>query len=108
MVAHIRREDLDTIDFSDVASDTALAPVTPGEVLRCEFMEPLGLTALGLAREIGVPVNRVTKIVRGERTVTADTALRLGRRFGTSPEFWLNLQNAHDLEVARAAFRSAA
>lgn len=74
----------------------------PGEVLREEFLVPLGLSANGLGREIAVPANRVSEIVRGRRDVTADTAIRLGRRFGTTPQFWLNLQDAHDLSKAEA------
>jgi antitoxin HigA-1 len=89
------------LDFSDVASAERIGPVTPGEVLRSEFMAPLGLSGRALARELGVPSNRITEIVAGERTVTAETAILLGERFGTSAEFWLNLQTAHDLEEAR-------
>jgi len=80
-----------------------LPPVTPGEILREEFMLPLGLSANRLADALGVPANRITAILNGSRTVTADTALRLARCFDTSPEFWLNLQVLHDLEVARRA-----
>jgi addiction module HigA family antidote len=80
-----------------------LPPVTPGEVLREEFMMPLGLSANRLAQALGVPANRITAILNGTRSVTADSALRLARCFGTSPEFWLNLQLLHDLEVARRA-----
>lgn len=72
----------------------------PGEVLAEEFMEPFGLSARGLAAALGVPPNRVTEIVNGKRSVTADTAIRLGRYFGTSNQFWLNLQQAKDLSVA--------
>jgi addiction module HigA family antidote len=78
-----------------------LPPVTPGEILREEFMVPLGLSANGLAEKLGVPANRISSILNGSRGVTADTALRLGRCFETSPEFWLNLQTHHDLEVTR-------
>lgn len=74
----------------------------PGEILSEEFMHPLGLSARRLAAEIGVPPNRVTEIIRGRRDVSADTAIRLGRRFGTTPQFWLNLQDAHDLSKAEA------
>lgn len=74
----------------------------PGEVLREEFLLPLGLSARALAREIGVPANRLTDILRERRGITADTALRLGRHFGTDPRFWLNLQTAHDLSKAEA------
>ena len=78
-----------------------LPPVTPGEILREEFMAPLGLSANRLAEALGVPANRITAILNGTRAVTADTALRLARCFRTSPEFWLNLQVLHDLDVAR-------
>jgi antitoxin HigA-1 len=74
----------------------------PGEVLREEYLAPLGMSARALAKALGVPANRVTEIMRGERDVSADTALRLGRYFGTDPRFWLNLQAAHDLSVAEA------
>ncbi len=72
----------------------------PGEVLREEFLAPLGMSARTLARALRVPANRLTEIMRGERNVSADTAIRLGRYFGTDPRFWLNLQAAHDLSVA--------
>ena len=76
----------------------------PGEVLREAFMVPLGLSANRLAAEIDVPANRLSEILRERRGVTADTALRLGIRFGTTPQFWLNLQTAHDLSHAAADF----
>ena len=77
----------------------------PGEVLREEFMVPLGLSANALARDLHVPPNRITAIIAREdpRAVTPDTALRLSRYFGTTPEFWLNLQTAFDLSRAHAA-----
>lgn len=78
-----------------------LAPTTPGEVLAEEFLEPLGMTQYGLARALGVDPMRISEIVRGKRTVSADTALRLSRLFGTSERFWLNLQARHDIEVER-------
>lgn len=74
----------------------------PGEVLREEYLLPLGLSARQLAKALGVAANRVTEIMRGERDVSADTAIRLGRYFGTDPRFWLNLQAAHDLSKAQA------
>lgn len=80
---------------------TALAPIPPGEILLHEFMEPLNLSQNQLARDIDVLVSRVAAIVKGERTITADTALRLGAYFGTSPELWLNLQTSYDLRQAR-------
>jgi antitoxin HigA-1 len=72
----------------------------PGEVLREEYLVPLGLSARALAKLLGVPANRLTEIMRGTRDVSADTAIRLGRYFGTDPRFWLNLQAAHDLSKA--------
>jgi addiction module HigA family antidote len=77
-----------------------MRPIHPGEVLRKEFLMPLGMTAHALSQAIRVPATRVNDIVNGKRGVTADTALRLARYFGNSPEFWLNLQAAHDLRVA--------
>ena len=97
----IRTEEVAGLDFSDVAGSDRIGPVTPGEVLREEFMVPLGLSGRALARELGVPSNRITEIVAGERAITAETAILLGERFGTSAEFWLNLQMADDLEAAR-------
>jgi antitoxin HigA-1 len=73
----------------------------PGEVLREEYIGPLQMSARALARALGVPANRITEIMRGERDVTADTALRLGRYFRTDPRFWLNLQAAYDLSKAQ-------
>ncbi len=74
-------------------------PIHPGETLR-DDLDALGMSAAELARRIEVPVNRITEILRGRRAVTGDTALRLGRFFGTSGEFWLNLQKLHELRVA--------
>jgi addiction module HigA family antidote len=74
--------------------------IHPGELLLTEFMEPLGLTAYRLSKELGISVPRVNDLVRGKRGITADTALRLGRYFGNSAEFWLGLQTGYDLWVA--------
>lgn len=103
----IKREDLDNqqVDFSDVITGKRLAPVHPGEVLRDEFLEPLGLSVYELAKDIHVPRSRANDIVRGERSITTDTALRLSRYFGTTPEFWINLQARHDLDVADRGLR---
>jgi addiction module HigA family antidote len=79
----------------------ARAAIHPGEHLAEELTE-LGLSAAELSRQIDVPVNRVTGIINGQRGITADTALRLGHWFGTSPEFWLNLQSLYELRLARA------
>ena len=78
-----------------------IGPIHPGVTLRQDFMEPLDLSANGLAEALGVPQNRISDIVRGRRGVTADTALRLERAFGVSADFWLNLQSHYELEVAR-------
>ena len=79
---------------------TRLAPIHPGEILREELLGPLGLSASRLARDLRVPVTRITEILHGRRGITADTALRLARCFGTTARFWMNLQVAYDLEVA--------
>ena len=79
-----------------------LAPIPPGDILRDEFLEPLSLTQEQLARAIDVPQSRVSGIIRGSRAITADTALRLARYFGTSAEFWMNLQSEYALRCARA------
>ncbi len=101
----ISREDLDAgrVDFSSVDSGERLPPVHPGDVLRHDFLEPLGLTAHALALALRVPANRIGTILAGDRAVTAETALRLARHFGTSAGFWLNLQKAYELEVAERA-----
>lgn len=101
----ILREDLDAgrVDCSDLDSGERLPPVHPGEVLRHEFLEPLGLTAHALALALRVPANRITAILGGRRAITAETALRLARHFGTTPGFWLTLQKAYELEVAEQA-----
>lgn len=75
-----------------------LPPIHPGEVLLEEFMKPLGITQYRLALDINVPPRRINEIVHGNRAITADTALRLARYFGTSEQFWLNLQSRYDLE----------
>ncbi|MGB7592341.1 MAG: HigA family addiction module antitoxin [Terriglobia bacterium] len=77
-----------------------LKPVHPGEILREEFMKPLGLSMNKLALDLRVPVTRVAEIVHQRRAITTDTALRLGRYFKTTPVFWMNLQVRYDLEVA--------
>jgi addiction module HigA family antidote len=97
----IRYDDLSKVAMDDAAPGPPLPPLTPGEVLLEEFMRPHGLTARALAAELGVPGNRISSIINGSRSITAQTALLLARRFGTSPELWMNLQAAHDLAVAR-------
>lgn len=80
---------------------THRAPTPPGEILLHEFIEPTGLTQADVARAIGVPYQRLNGVVRGARSVSVETALRLGKLFGTSPDFWLNLQQAVDLYRAQ-------
>ena len=78
-----------------------LPPVHPGEILLLDFLGPLGLTQYRLAKSLSVPPRRINEIVHGKRSISADTALRLARFFGTSERFWLNLQAGYDLEVER-------
>lgn len=78
-----------------------LSPIHPGEVLQADFLEPLALSQYRLAQDLSVPPRRINEIVHGKRAITADTALRLARYFGTTDRFWLNLQARFDLEVQR-------
>jgi addiction module HigA family antidote len=80
--------------------DKSLSPIHPGEILLEDFMKPLGLTQYRLAQDIGVTPIRISQIIKGQRSITVDTAMRLGRYFGTSPAVWLRLQVRYDLEVA--------
>ena len=99
----VGREALNNLDLSDVVEHGAddIPTPSPGEILRHEFMEPLDLSANALARRLNVPPNRITSILNNQRSITADTALRLGKLFGTTPEFWLGLQAAYDLDIAK-------
>lgn len=103
----ITREDLDRrrVDFSEVTSGQRLPPVHPGEILRDDFLQPMGLSVYGLARALKISRPRVNDIVLGRRAVSVDTALRLGRYFGTTPEFWIHLQTRYDLDVAERTIR---
>ena len=103
----IKREELDRreVDFSDVASGRRLPPVHPGEILRDEFLTPMELSVYRLAQAIKVSRPRLNDIVLGRRGITTDTALRLGRYFGMTPEFWINLQTRYDLDVAERTTR---
>ncbi|WIM69348.1 HigA family addiction module antitoxin [Corynebacterium suedekumii] len=83
--------------------DDKIPPIHPGEILMEEFLGPMGVTQHRLAVSIGVPPRRINEIVHGKRRITADTALRLGRYFGMSAQFWINLQSHYDLEVERDA-----
>lgn len=99
----ITREDYEAgkVDLSElIAPGPPLPPLHPGQMLREEFLRPMKITAYRLAKDIRVPVNRVTAILSGQRAITADTAMRLGRYFGMSTGFWMNLQLRYDLEKA--------
>ena len=107
MAVTIERDDIDRpqVDFSDVASGRRLPPIHPGEILRDEFLTPLDISVYRLAQALRISRPRLNDIVRGRRAVTIDTALRLGRYFGTTPAFWINLQTRFDLEVAERTVR---
>jgi addiction module HigA family antidote len=92
-----------TVDYGEILEQDAerVGPIHPGAILEEEFLGPLGISAYALAKAISVPRNRITEILHGERAITADTALPLGRFFGMSAEFWLGLLD-YDLEIARA------
>jgi addiction module HigA family antidote len=98
----IKREDIDRrlIDIADVVSGRRLPAVHPGAILRDELLVPMGISVYALAHAIKVPRSRANDIVLGRRAVTTDTAMRLARYFGMSPQFWLNLQMRYDLDVA--------
>ena len=83
-------------------------PTHPGEVLRAEFLEPMGLTQVALAAHLGVPIQRINELVKGKRGVTPETAWLLAQAFETTPEFWMNLQAARDLARARPGTRTRA
>lgn len=97
----IKRDEVEQMDYSDVSDGIKLDPVHPGDVLLHDFMEPLGVTQHRLAVTIGVPPRRINEIVHHKRGITADTALRLARFFGTTPDFWTSLQASYDTERVR-------
>ncbi len=84
-----------------MTADALMPPVHPGEILLEEFLGPLAVSQYQLAKELGVPARRINEIVHGQRRITADTALRLARYFGTSERFWMNLQARYDLEIEK-------
>jgi addiction module HigA family antidote len=86
-------------------SVTIIDPIHPGEILESEFLEPLDLSANKFAKHIHVPANRISAIIKGQRGITGDTALRLSKAFKTTPEFWMNLQSHYDLEIAKDTAR---
>ncbi len=101
----IRIEDLPHLDFSDVIEPRArrIPPTSPGEMLDKEFLKPLQMSNYRLAKEIGVPAQRIGEIIAGRRSITADTDLRLCRFFGLSDGWWLHVQANYDTEIARGA-----
>lgn len=84
-----------------MSKNVFLDPITPGEILREDFMEPMKISMNKLSRDLAVPPNRISEIVNGKRAITADTALRLERYFGVEAQFWLNLQSEYDLRVMK-------
>ena len=108
MTMSIRREDLDAgrIDFGDIVTGERIPPAYPGQILREEFLEPMTLSVYALAKAIKVTRSRLNDIVLGRRAISADTALRLARYFGTTPEFWVDLQARYDLDIAKQAAQS--
>jgi addiction module HigA family antidote len=103
----IKREDLDAgrIDFADITTGKRLPLIHPGQILRNDFLQPMKISVYTLAEAIKVPRSRVNDIVLGRRGITADTAFRLARYFGTSPDFWINLQARFDLDAADRKLR---
>ena len=97
-------EDVEIVDYhqeNSMVTDTIMPPVHPGEILLTEFLEPLGVSQYQLAKAVDVPARRINEIVHGQRRISADTALRLARYFGTSERFWMNLQARYDLEIEK-------
>ena len=84
-----------------MAAETVMPPVHPGEILLEEFLRPLDVSQYQVAKDLGVPARRINEIVHGQRRISADTALRLARYFGTSERFWMNLQARYDLEIEK-------
>lgn len=80
-----------------------LEPITPGEILQEEFLKPMNITAYRLAKEIHIPQSRISDIISGNRGITADTATRFALFFGTTPQFWLNIQNQYDLDILKVS-----
>ena len=104
----IKRSDIGKVKFGNSVTGRRLAPVHPGEVLLKDFIEPSGLTRYRVAKAIRVPQRRIDEVCSGKRSISADTAVRLGRYFGVEPQMWMNLQAQHDLEIAERAIDAAA
>jgi addiction module HigA family antidote len=99
----IKRANLDSGKnvFADITTGRQMPPVHPGEILRVDFLEPLDMSVYALAKALKMTRSRLNDIARGRRDISADTALRLGRYFGTTAQFWINLQSHFDLQVAQ-------
>jgi len=104
-MANIKREDLVRTDFSDVVGRGRLPNIHPGEILNEDFLLPLGVSQYRLAQAIAVPPRRINEIVHGKRAISADTALRLARFFGTTADFWINLQAQYELRQAEKSLK---
>ena len=104
----VKRADLDSgrIDFKGVATGRRLPLVHPGDILQKDFLEPMGISVYALAKAVRVPRSRMNDIILGRRAISGDTALRLVRYFGMTPEFWVNLQARYDLEAAKRTLRT--
>lgn len=103
----IRIEELDNIDFSDVAEGKKLSPIHPGEILREEFLKPMNITPHALSLALQIPASRINDIVLERRAISVDTALRLAKYFGNTAEFWMGLQTDYDMAIARDSLRDA-
>ena len=104
-MATINREDLGRTDFSGVVGRGRLPDIHPGEILNEDFLAPLGVSQYRLALAVAVPPRRINEIVHGKRAISADTALRLARFFGTTPDFWINLQAQYDVRQAEKSLK---
>ena len=104
-MAIIKRENLARTDFSGVVGRGRLPDIHPGEILNEDFLGPLGVSQYRLAQAVSVPPRRINEIVHGKRAISADTALRLARFFGTTPDFWVNLQAQYDLRQAEKSLK---
>jgi len=104
----IKRSDIGKVKFGSAVTGRRLAPVHPGEVLFKDFIEPSGLTRYRVAKAIRVPQRRIDEVCAGKRSISADTAIRLGRLFGVEPQMWMNLQAQYDLEIAEMAIEESA
>ena len=103
----IRIEELDNMDFSDVAEGEKLLPIHPGEILREEFLKPMNITPHALSLALQIPASRINDIVLERRAISVDTALRLAKYFGNTAEFWMGLQIDYDMAIGRDTLRDA-